>query len=368
MLYNIYQHIGLPSLATSFLNGVVVDVEYGTNLVISEVMWGEDVSLVDRTYNQYIELHNPGAEHKTVDDDAATFDVDERLTLIFYAPNDFGAIAAKTAVAATRTAPATMALPGRVVDRIGTLDATGAYWNPSTKGQSGSSGVPLQDAADDLEVTIARTPVTPIVSMYRMMETDGTIDAITGQMAASWLSSLGPKSANFMVQAIGVRHGTPGAATDATDTPADTEAEEKATADAAKADADKIASTGTMPEDGQIYISEIMFAGGGSLPQWIEISNGSRTEEVNLSGWTITVDNARSGCRCRCRCFSEVHDPRWHDGLYEWSGRYTVHDPRCHGKGTYQPYRCEGSGSIGRSECAGIFDGGRPDSRRCHDA
>ena len=43
---------------------------------------------------------------------------------------------------------------------------------------------------------------------------------------------------------------------------------------------------------GSIYISEIMFAGGGVLPQWIEISNGSRTEEVNLSGWTITVDNA----------------------------------------------------------------------------
>ena len=35
-----------------------------------------------------------------------------------------------------------------------------------------------------------------------------------------------------------------------------------------------------------------MFAGGGVLPQWIEISNGSRSEEINLSGWTITVDNA----------------------------------------------------------------------------
>ena len=66
----------------------------------------------------------------------------------------------------------------------------------------------------------------------------------------------------------------------------------KAKADAAAAAAKKVASTGTMPEDGQIYISEIMFAGGGILPQWIEISNGSRTEEVNLSGWTITVDNA----------------------------------------------------------------------------
>ena len=28
------------------------------------------------------------------------------------------------------------------------------------------------------------------------------------------------------------------------------------------------------------------------LPQWIEISNGSRSEQVNLSGWTLTVDNA----------------------------------------------------------------------------
>ena len=35
-----------------------------------------------------------------------------------------------------------------------------------------------------------------------------------------------------------------------------------------------------------------MFAGGGSLPQWIEIVNGSRTEQVNLSGWTLTVENA----------------------------------------------------------------------------
>ena len=47
-----------------------------------------------------------------------------------------------------------------------------------------------------------------------------------------------------------------------------------------------------IPADGQIYISEIMFAGGRNLPQWIEISNGSRTEQVNLSGWTLKVENA----------------------------------------------------------------------------
>ena len=47
-----------------------------------------------------------------------------------------------------------------------------------------------------------------------------------------------------------------------------------------------------IPMEGRIYISEIMFAEGGRLSQWIEISNGSRTEQVNLSGWTLTVENA----------------------------------------------------------------------------
>ena len=68
------------------------------------------------------------------------------------------------------------------------------------------------------------------------------------------------------------------------------------TAEKAKADtaaAAKATDTSVMiPEEGQIYISEIMFAGGGFLPQWIEISNGSRTEQVNLSGWTLRVENA----------------------------------------------------------------------------
>ena len=56
----------------------------------------------------------------------------------------------------------------------------------------------------------------------------------------------------------------------------------------------EVSDTSVMiPEEGKIYISEIMFARGPSrLPQWIEISNGSRTEQVNLSGWTLTVQNA----------------------------------------------------------------------------
>ena len=298
MLYNIISHGGLPNLSDDFHSGVVIDVEYGTDLVISEVMWGTDSSLTYSPWSQWIELYNPGDEHTTAGDDAATFDVDERLTLVFYAANEFGAIPAKTDVAATATTAATTELPDRVVDRIGTLDETGAYWSPATKGQSGVSGIPherfaLEVGAIDIERTIApAAAIVPIVSMYRVMEADGTIDATTGQMAASWMRSEGPKSANFNPRAVGTRHGTPGAPTDATDTPADTEAAEQAEADAAQAEADRIASTGTIPKDGKIYVSEIMVAGGGVLPQWIEIANGSRTEEVNLSGWTLTVDNA----------------------------------------------------------------------------
>ena len=74
---------------------------------------------------------------------------------------------------------------------------------------------------------------------------------------------------------------------------AETVAAEKVKAEAATVAVEKAVDTSVrIPEVGQIYISEIMFAGGGRLPQWIEISNGSRTEQVNLSGWTLTVENA----------------------------------------------------------------------------
>ena len=74
---------------------------------------------------------------------------------------------------------------------------------------------------------------------------------------------------------------------------AETVAGEKVKAEAATVAVKKAADTSVrIPEDGQIYISEIMFAGGGRLPQWIEIANGSKSEEVNLSGWTLTVENA----------------------------------------------------------------------------
>ena len=297
MIYNVIEASILPNLATAFLNGVVVDVEsQHPGLVISEVMWGEDVSLDLSSNSQYIELYNPGGEYKTVNDADHTPDINEALTLIFYAPNEFSAIAARTAVAATATAAATTALPTGVTDRIGTLDAKGTYWSPASKGQSGRSGTSAKDTAAARGEFV---PVVDIVSMYRAMVPSIAVGAAVGAMmvedgqtAANWTTSAGPKSANFNPLAIGVRHGTPGAATDATSTPADAAAEKKAAADKAAAAVKKTESTGTMPEDGQIYISEIMFAGGGTLPQWIEIANGSKSEEINLSGWTLTVDNA----------------------------------------------------------------------------
>ena len=297
LLYNVIGMSSLPNLATAFLTGVVVDVESQHPLVVSEVMWGEDTSLSPSSKSQYIELYNPGAQYKTIADLDETPDINEALTLIFYASNEFDAIPARGAAGS---------LPAGVTDRIGTLDADGDYWSPTSKGQSGRSGTLEADA--DGELTAGRgafVDAVPIVSMYRAIEEGVAIlaadeivvafaseFALDGQVAAGWASSEGPKSANFDPLAIGVRHGTPGAATDATTTPADTAAEEKAAADKAAAAVKKTESTGTMPEDGQIYISEVMFAGGGILPQWIEISNGSRTEEINLSGWTLTVDNA----------------------------------------------------------------------------
>ena len=78
---------------------------------------------------------------------------------------------------------------------------------------------------------------------------------------------------------------------DTTEAAATETAAEKAKAAAAAAAAKAADTSVRIPQGGQIYVSEVMFAGGGTLPQWIEISNGSRTEQVNLSGWTLTVEN-----------------------------------------------------------------------------
>ena len=285
LIYNVIDDGDLPNLETFLANGGVIDVMSPHALVISEVMWGSDASLDDGSKSQWIELYNAGAAYTTVAEDAAT-DAYEATYLVFYGPNETPP-AMTAAVAATATTPAVpAALPAGVTDRIGTIDALGAYWSIAGKGQSGRTGA--GEGAADLTAII---PTQPIISMYRMMDATGKV--ADGTLAASWMQS-SPPNLNFDRNQSGNRVGSPGSSRLITAAAAAaTAAAAKAKADAAAAAAAKAADTSiSMPLVGQIYISEIMFAGGGTLPQWIEISNGSRSEQVNLSGWTLTVENA----------------------------------------------------------------------------
>ena len=259
----------LPNLESFLTNGGVIDVVSPMSLTISEIMWGSDASITDdNSKSQWIELVNSGDGANTLDDDAATA-ADEATRLIFYGYGEAPALNADGT------------LPTGVKDRVGTIDAAGAIWSLAGKGQRGRSG-----AGEEALQLAATVPTQPIISMYRMAGADGTL-------AASWMAS-SPPAVNFKLDAVGVRIASPGAAPIVTvAAQAATDAAAKAKADAAAAAAAKAADTSiSMPQVGQIYISEIMFAGGGTLPQWIEISNGSRSEQVNLSGWTLTVENA----------------------------------------------------------------------------
>ena len=269
----------LPNLETFLANGGVIDVVSPMSLTISEIMWGSDASLkADNSKSQWIELRNSGDGANTLDDDAATA-ADEATRLIFYGYGE--------APAATVNADGTTTLPAGVKDRVGTIDAKGAVWSLAGKGQSGRTGT-----GESVIELAAVVPTQPLISMYRMMDATGN-QAADGTMASSWMAS-SPPSVNFKLDAVGVRIASPGAAPIVTTAAAAAAAAAaKAKADAAAAAAAKAADTSvSMPKVGQIYISEVMFAGGGTLPQWIEISNGSRTEQVNLSGWTLTVENA----------------------------------------------------------------------------
>ena len=273
----------IPNLESFLTNGGTIDVAGPKSLVITEIMWGSDASLKDAdasapSNSQWIELKNTsGAEIKAAAD---------AYKLIFYAPNETPP--AKTAaVAATATALAVpAALPAGVTDRVGTITDAGAYWSIAGKGQSGRTG-----EGEGAAALTAVVQTQAIISMYRVA--DATDKLMDGNTAAAWTQST-PPSLNFDPNKIGVRIGSPGR--DRLLTAADEAA--AIAADAAKVAADaaaaaKAADTSiSMPKVGQIYISEVMFAGGGTLPQWIEISNGSRSEQVNLSGWTLTVENA----------------------------------------------------------------------------
>ncbi len=292
--YNLIR-AGLPNLETFLANGGVIDVVSPHALVISEVMWGTDASLGNPAHNQWIELYNAGAVYTTVVEDAAT-DALEATYLVFYRPNETPPAITPAVPATATTAAVEAKLPAGVSDRIGTITAAGAYWSIAGKGQNGRSG-----QGESTGELLAVAPTHPIISMYRVTDaTTGTL-AVDGRAAASWSASGDAATGlgiNFDVTKVGRRIGTPGIGHFQTPAAiAAAEAAAKAVADAkAKADADaaaKAADTSvSMPLVGQIYISEVMFAGGGTLPQWIEISNGSRSEQVNLSDWTLTVENA----------------------------------------------------------------------------
>ena len=262
--YNLIKADNLPNLETFLLNGGVIDVVSPHALVITEVMWGTDASLRTPSHNQWIELYNAGEAYKTTAD--TTY-------LVFYRANEIPKPLNRDGT-----------LPYGVTDRIGTVDAQNKYWSIVGKGQSGRTGQGETVAAR------AVVPRQDIISMYRVA------DATSGKYAdgtkeSSWRQSE-PPSTNFNLLAMGVRIGTPGA--DRIITPSEAKRIADAAAAKAKAEAAKAAANTyiSRPQVGQIYISEVMFAGGGSLPQWIEISNGSRTERVDLSGWTLTVENA----------------------------------------------------------------------------
>ena len=262
--YNLIKADNLPDLEGFLLNGGVIDVVSPHDLVITEVMWGIDTSLGTPSHNQWIELYNAGGAYKTTAD---------TIYLVFYRANEI-----------PRLLNPYRTLSYGVTDRIGTVDAQSTYWSIVGKGQSGRTGQGETVAA------LAVVPRQDVISMYRVA------DATSGKYAdgtkeSSWRQSE-PPSANFNPNAIGIRIGTPGADRFITRL----EAERIADAAAAKAEAAAAQAAAntyiSRPQVGQIYISEVMFAGGGSLPQWIEISNGSRSERVNLSGWTLTVENA----------------------------------------------------------------------------
>ena len=264
---------GLPNLESFLNNGgtihlVAYDGTAAASAYISEVMWGSDASQDDSSNSQWIEIANATSSAIAIPE--------AKWALWFYEAN------ATPATSYTDTDGTTA---GTIIDTIGTKSATG-FWSVAGKGQRGRTNVD-PGGAD----VVAIAPTQPLISMSRVMDAvaGGPAD---GTLPTSWMAST-PPSVNFKLGIEGTRIASPGA--DRIITPSETASDAaalKAIADAAAAAQKTIDSTGTIPQLGSIYISEVMFAGGGVLPQWIEISNGSRSEEINLSGWTITVDNA----------------------------------------------------------------------------
>ena len=309
LLYNVRASGSLPNLETFLANNGTIDlVAYDGTAAgaayISEVMWGTDASQDDdATKSQWIEIANAGT--------AAIGIGENKWALWFYQANEtpratyvkddgtagvlIDRIGTKTAAASITAAAVAAATTPAAKAAAAAATVSDVYWSIAGKGQSGRSGID-KGTAD----VVAVAPIQKIVSMYRGMVPSTAVGAVAGAMmvgdgtmASSWMQSA-PPSVNFKLGLEGRYDASPGSTR--VISPAEaaaTTAAAKAKAAAAAAAAAKAADTSVMmPTDGTIYISEVMFAGGGTLPQWIEISNGSRSEQVNLSDWTLTVENA----------------------------------------------------------------------------
>ena len=301
LLYNV-RAAGIPNLETFLANNGTIDlVSYAGNKAgdayISEVMWGSDASQIDATSSQWIEIANgtTGAIEIGENKWALWFYQANETPRATYVKDDGTAgvlidrIGTKTSAAAiTAAAVAAATTPAaKAAAALAAATTRDVYWSIAGKGQSGRTGVDVGGAD-----VLAIAPIQKLVSMYRGMDTL-TAKPKDGTMATSWMASA-PPSVNFKLGIEGKYDASPGSTRVISPVEAAaTAAAAKAKAAAAKAKAAAAADTSvSMPLVGQIYISEVMFAGGGTLPQWIEISNGSRSEEVNLDGWTLTVENA----------------------------------------------------------------------------
>ena len=301
LLYNVRASGSLPNLETFLANNGTIDlVAYDGTAAgaayISEVMWGTDASQDDATKSQWIEIANAGTAAIGIGENkwALWFYQAHETPRGTYVKDDGTAgvlvdrIGTKTAAASiTAVAVAAATTPAAKAAAATAATTRDVYWSIAGKGQSGRSGIDA-GAADVAPVA----PIQKIISMYRTMDAT-TAKPSDGTMASSWMQSAAP-SVNFKLGLEGRYDASPGSTRVVTPSEtAATAAAAKAKAAAAAAAAAKAADTSvSMPQVGQIYISEVMFAGGGTLPQWIEISNGSRSEQVNLSGWTLTVENA----------------------------------------------------------------------------
>ena len=252
MIYNVIDDGDLPNLETFLANGGVIGVMGPQALMVTEIMWGSDASLVDPGASQWIELHNAGDEYKTEDGDNTTY-------LVFYGPGE---------------APAT-----GLHDTVGTVDETAGYWALAGKGQSGASGgrVTAGDGVTDVEATVQAPPISPIISMVRVMDATGAL--AKGTLASSWTQST-PPSSNFDADSPGVHIGSPGAMPVTFPEPPAPAPEPEPAAVIPPAEAD------------DIMITEIMVnTNSGRLPQWIELTSVA-TGEVSLEGWEMVIDNA----------------------------------------------------------------------------